>query len=65
MGNSAKLSVPYVHAPWLLGIEAGVVAQDLLSNVNGCVSICSSPLKGGILSQLISKLIPSPGLSGM
>lgn len=33
MGNSAKLSVPFVHAPWPLGRGARVVAQDLLSDV--------------------------------
>jgi hypothetical protein len=60
--NSAKLCFAYVHAPWLLERGARAVAQDLLSNVKGWVSFHSSLLKQGILSQLISKFIPSPGL---
>lgn len=63
MGNSAKLYFACVHAPWILGRGARIVAQDLLFNVRGCVSFYSSLLRQGIWSQLFSKFIFSPGLN--
>lgn len=63
MGYSVRLCFASVRASWILVRGGRVIAQDLLSNVSGCVSFYFSLLKQGILSQLTSKFISSPDLN--